>query len=41
MNHGPGFQALNARLRKEVRELQDKGYYGDGTPLSYDSTFIN
>ncbi|KAK7690690.1 hypothetical protein QCA50_005789 [Cerrena zonata] len=30
MNHGPGFQALNTKLRKEVRDLQNKGYYGDG-----------
>ncbi|TFK40323.1 WLM domain-containing protein [Crucibulum laeve] len=30
MNHGPGFQALWKRLRMEVRQLQDKGYYGDG-----------
>ncbi|OSD06601.1 WLM-domain-containing protein [Trametes coccinea BRFM310] len=30
MNHGPAFQALWAKLRNEVRELQRKGYYGDG-----------
>ncbi|KAE9407704.1 WLM-domain-containing protein [Gymnopus androsaceus JB14] len=30
MNHGPGFQALWQKLREEVRELQNKGYYGDG-----------
>ncbi|KAI0091188.1 WLM domain-containing protein [Irpex rosettiformis] len=30
MNHGPGFEALNAQLCKEVRQLQNKGYYGDG-----------
>ncbi|OCH95379.1 WLM-domain-containing protein [Obba rivulosa] len=30
MNHGPAFQALWAKLRQEVRELQNKGYYGDG-----------
>ncbi|KAL4252307.1 DNA-dependent metalloprotease WSS1-like protein [Abortiporus biennis] len=30
MNHGPAFQALWAKLRKEVKELQLKGYYGDG-----------
>ncbi|KAI0342765.1 WLM-domain-containing protein [Trametopsis cervina] len=30
MNHGPAFQALWAQLRREVRELQNKGYYGDG-----------
>ncbi|KAK7047554.1 hypothetical protein VNI00_006322 [Paramarasmius palmivorus] len=30
MNHGPAFQALWRRLRTEVRELQNKGYYGDG-----------
>ncbi|PCH42161.1 WLM-domain-containing protein [Wolfiporia cocos MD-104 SS10] len=30
MNHGAAFQALWAKLRAEVRELQSKGYYGDG-----------
>ncbi|KAF7794803.1 hypothetical protein EIP86_005945 [Pleurotus ostreatoroseus] len=30
MNHGPAFQALWAQLRREVRDLQAKGYYGDG-----------
>ncbi|KAF9820906.1 hypothetical protein IEO21_01133 [Rhodonia placenta] len=30
MNHGPAFQALWTGLRNEVRELQSKGYYGDG-----------
>ncbi|KDR76338.1 hypothetical protein GALMADRAFT_476977 [Galerina marginata CBS 339.88] len=30
MNHGPAFQALWSRLRAEVRQLQDRGYYGDG-----------
>ncbi|KAF9450355.1 WLM-domain-containing protein [Macrolepiota fuliginosa MF-IS2] len=30
MNHGPTFQALWTQLRREVRQLQDKGYYGDG-----------
>ncbi|KZT07806.1 WLM-domain-containing protein [Laetiporus sulphureus 93-53] len=30
MNHGRDFQALWAKLRNEVRELQMKGYYGDG-----------
>ncbi|KII89937.1 hypothetical protein PLICRDRAFT_571252 [Plicaturopsis crispa FD-325 SS-3] len=30
MNHGPAFQALWARLRADVRALQQKGYYGDG-----------
>ncbi|KAI0707333.1 WLM domain-containing protein [Earliella scabrosa] len=30
MNHGPAFQALWAKLRDDVRELQGKGYYGDG-----------
>ncbi|THH20719.1 hypothetical protein EW146_g661 [Bondarzewia mesenterica] len=30
MNHGPAFQALWSRLSKEVRELQERGYYGDG-----------
>ena len=30
MNHGPAFQALWKRLRAQVRQLQDRGYYGDG-----------
>ncbi|KAI0775183.1 WLM domain-containing protein [Trametes elegans] len=30
MNHGPAFHALWAKLRNDVRELQSKGYYGDG-----------
>ncbi|KAI0683816.1 hypothetical protein BC835DRAFT_1295021, partial [Cytidiella melzeri] len=30
MNHGPAFQALWAQLCREVKELQKKGYYGDG-----------
>ncbi|KAI0681963.1 WLM domain-containing protein, partial [Cytidiella melzeri] len=30
MNHGPAFQALWAQLCREVKELQNKGYYGDG-----------
>ncbi|KAK0450166.1 WLM domain-containing protein [Armillaria borealis] len=30
MNHGPTFQALWKQLRTEVRNLQDRGYYGDG-----------
>ena len=30
MNHGPAFQALWAKLRNDVRELQSEGYYGDG-----------
>ncbi|EGN99171.1 hypothetical protein SERLA73DRAFT_73725 [Serpula lacrymans var. lacrymans S7.3] len=30
MNHGPAFQALWKQLRNEVRNLQVKGYYGDG-----------
>ncbi|KLO09895.1 WLM-domain-containing protein [Schizopora paradoxa] len=30
MNHGPDFQKLWAQLRREVKALQDKGYYGDG-----------
>ncbi|KJA19444.1 hypothetical protein HYPSUDRAFT_204506 [Hypholoma sublateritium FD-334 SS-4] len=30
MNHGPAFQALWSQLRAEVRQLQDRGYYGDG-----------
>jgi hypothetical protein len=31
MNHGPAFQTLWRQLRNEVRALQNKGYYGDGT----------
>jgi len=38
MNHGPAFQALWTRLRTEVRQLQDRGYYGDGMS-SCTSTF--
>jgi len=30
MNHGQSFQALWSRLRTEVRQLQARGYYGDG-----------
>ncbi|KAJ3760429.1 WLM domain-containing protein [Lentinula raphanica] len=30
MNHGPAFQALWRTLRNEVRQLQNRGYYGDG-----------
>ena len=30
MNHGPDFQKLWAQLRREVQDLQRKGYYGDG-----------
>ncbi|KAH9903054.1 WLM domain-containing protein [Cubamyces lactineus] len=30
MNHGPAFQALWKKLQNKVRELQSKGYYGDG-----------
>ncbi|KAJ8072528.1 hypothetical protein PM082_016087 [Marasmius tenuissimus] len=30
MNHGTAFQDLWRRLRNDVRELQNKGYYGDG-----------
>ncbi|KAF5377379.1 hypothetical protein D9757_008031 [Collybiopsis confluens] len=30
MNHGPAFQALWQRLKNELRQLQDKDYYGDG-----------
>ncbi|KAK0193763.1 WLM domain-containing protein [Armillaria mellea] len=30
MNHGAAFQALWKQLRTEVRNLQDRGYYGDG-----------
>lgn len=35
MNHGPDFQALWKQLRVEVRQLQDKGYYGDGVSYSF------
>ena len=31
MNHGSAFQALWRQLQQEVRALQNKGYYGDGT----------
>lgn len=31
MDHGPAFQALWRQLRNEVRALQNRGYYGDGT----------
>ncbi|KAK0469808.1 WLM domain-containing protein [Desarmillaria tabescens] len=34
MNHGPAFQALWKLLRTEVRKLQDRGYYGDGSWFS-------
>ncbi|POW20815.1 hypothetical protein PSHT_03109 [Puccinia striiformis] len=30
MNHGPHFQKLNLQLRKEIQQLQQKGYYGPG-----------
>ncbi|KAH8930075.1 WLM-domain-containing protein [Atractiella rhizophila] len=30
MNHGPDFQALNAQIRQQVRDLQARGYTGDG-----------
>ncbi|KAA1129001.1 hypothetical protein PGTUg99_021677 [Puccinia graminis f. sp. tritici] len=30
MNHGPQFQKLNLQLRKEIQQLQQKGYYGPG-----------
>ncbi|KAI6113718.1 WLM-domain-containing protein [Pisolithus croceorrhizus] len=30
MNHGPVFQDLWRRLRQEVRDLQNRGYFGDG-----------
>lgn len=33
-NHGPEFQSLWARLRREVSALQRKGYYGDGEPYT-------
>ena len=41
MNHGPAFQALWSRLRVEVRQLQDRGYYGDGQPPSHIDTKFN
>lgn len=31
MNHGPAFQTLWQQLRNDVRALQNRGYYGDGT----------
>ncbi len=34
MNHGSAFQALWKQLRTEVRNLQDRGYYGDGPSFS-------
>jgi hypothetical protein len=37
MDHGPAFQALWRQLRGEVRALQNRGYYGDGTSHSADS----
>ena len=40
MNHGPAFQALWKRLRAQVRQLQDRGYYGDGI-LSLDAFLIS
>jgi len=30
MNHGPQFQKLNLQLRKEIQQLQQRGYYGPG-----------
>ncbi|KAI6003952.1 WLM-domain-containing protein [Pisolithus albus] len=30
MNHGPAFQDLWRRLRQQVRDLQSRGYFGDG-----------
>jgi hypothetical protein len=30
VNHGPKFQKLNLQLRKEIQQLQQKGYYGPG-----------
>jgi hypothetical protein len=30
MNHGSGFQQVNAQLCREVAALREKGYYGDG-----------
>ena len=40
MNHGPAFQALWKRLRAQVRQLQDRGYYGDGI-LSLDAFLLS
>lgn len=34
MNHGPGFQKLMGELKSEVREMQARGYYGDGESFS-------
>src|SRR2546425_3833097 len=34
MNHGPAFQALWWELRRDIRNLQNKGYYGDGQSLT-------
>jgi hypothetical protein len=31
MDHGSAFQALWRQLQQEVRALQSRGYYGDGT----------
>ncbi len=41
MNHGPAFQALWACLRVEVRQLQARGYYGDGNSRCIISTLIS
>ncbi|ORY23213.1 WLM domain-domain-containing protein [Naematelia encephala] len=30
MNHGPKFQKLMASIKKDVREMQARGYFGDG-----------
>jgi hypothetical protein len=34
---GPKFQKLNLQLRKEIQQLQQKGYYGPGLFISYQS----
>jgi hypothetical protein len=40
MNHGPAFQALCAELRKDIRKLQNKGYYGDGKHSEFLATLL-
>lgn len=35
MNHSRDFHALWTKLRSEVLELQRKGYYGDGSSISF------
>jgi hypothetical protein len=40
MNHGPAFQALCAELRKDIRKLQESGYYGDGKHSEFLATHL-